>query len=363
MTWGERAGKLFCYLCIGALAYIAIKFALGIFLPFIIAWGLAILTSSLSRKLSKKLGLSRKFCSFVLTFLILGLIFGGLFFGVNRLIYEVEKLLARLSENGDTIGSAVGEFLDRISSLGDKKLPIIESLLKNEQFREFWGNIDSTISNMLSNALISVTSQIPRALLSFFKSLPSVLVFLMITVISCFYFAADIDNINRTAVSLLPKKLQLKVPTFKKRFLQKSSRYLRAYLILLFLTFAELLIGLSVLRTPYPLLLAILISILDILPILGVGTALIPWAIIEILFLKDYYTGVGLLIVYVIITIVRQVTEPKIVAGSLGLSPLLTLVSMYAGLKLFGFLGVVIGPMLVIILRSVKDFSQAPKGN
>ena len=144
MTWGERAGKLFCYLCIGALAYIAIKFALGIFLPFIIAWGLAILTSSLSRKLSKKLGLSRKFCSFVLTFLILGLIFGGLFFGVNRLIYEVEKLLARLSENGDTIGSAVGEFLDRISSLGDKKLPIIESLLKNEQFREFWGNIDYT---------------------------------------------------------------------------------------------------------------------------------------------------------------------------------------------------------------------------
>ena len=208
---------------------------------------------------------------------------------------------------------------------------------------------------MLSNALSTVTKWIPSALLSIFKKLPSVLIFLLIAVISCFYFAADIDRINKKAVLLLPVPLRARIPSIKRQFLDKSSRYLRAYVILLLLTFGELFVGLSILRTPYPLLLAIFISILDILPILGVGTILIPWAAVELLFTKDYYTGVGLLIIYVIITVVRQVTEPRIVGGSLGLHPLLTLISMYVGLKLFGFLGALLAPMAIIVLRSLKS--------
>ena len=113
------------------------------------------------------------------------------------------------------------------------------------------------------------------------------------------------------------------------------------------------------LRVPYPLLLAVIISILDILPLLGVGTVLIPWALVEIIFSKDYYTGIGLFILYVIITVVRQITEPKIVAGSLGLSPLLTLIAMYAGLRLFGFFGIIIGPFALLIIKTVKEFSAS----
>ena len=97
---------------------------------------------------------------------------------------------------------------------------------------------------------------------------------------------------------------------------------------------------------------------MDILPILGVGTVLLPWAIIEIAITKDIFTGIGLIIVYLIITVVRQITEPKVVAGSLGLHPLITIISMYAGFKLLGILGMIVGPMTAL---AVKSFLKKPE--
>ena len=355
MSWSERAGKWFCFLSMGVVAYLVLKYALVIFLPFLIAWGLAIITKPLSKKLSDGLHLPRKLCSIALILIILGGIAGGLYLAVNRLIFETEKLFVKIGENSDRIGVAIGTFLDKISSIGKGKSPILESLLRVEQFREFWENIDSVIANVITSTVSSLTEWIPGFLLGFMRRLPGFMIFLLITVISCFYFSNDIDNINRRVVSLLPRDLGKRMPIIKKRVFQKLSGYVRAYLLLLIITFGELLVGFLILRVPYPLLLAVLISILDILPILGVGTALIPWALIEIIFAKDLYTGIGLFIIYVIITIVRQVTEPKIVAGSLGLPPLLTLIAMYVGLKLFGFWGIILGPFALLIIRSIID--------
>ena len=357
MSWSERAGKIFCFLCLGVGVYVALRYALGIFLPFIIAWGLAILIRPLAKGLSERMKLPQRLCASALTVLFLGALGGILYFAVNRLIYESERLFNKLSENSDKIGEAIGAFFDRISSIGDHKSPILESLLKVEQFREFWENIDSVIANVITGAVSSLTSWIPGALVGFLGKLPSLLIFLLITVISCFYFSADIDRINAKAVLLLPRRIRSRAPDIKKHLLAKISGFVRAYFILLLLTFGELLVGFSVLRVPYPLLLAVIVSLLDILPLLGVGTVLIPWALAEILFARDYYTGIGLFIIYVIITVVRQITEPKVVAGSLGLPPLLTLIAMYAGLKLFGFFGIIIGPFAVLVIKSVKDFT------
>lgn len=357
MSWSERAGKIFCFLCLFGGIFLIIKYALGIFLPFIIAWGLAILIKPIAHKVSVALKIPRKLCSAILTILLIAILGGILYLAINRLIYESERFFIRLSEDSDLIGDAVGRFFDKLSAIGNGNSPILESLLKIEQFREFWENIDVVIPNVITSAVSSLTSSIPRALLGFIGKLPSFLIFLLITLISCFYFTSDIDLINAKAVSLFPKKIQHKIPDIKNHLLVKVSGYLRAYFILLLLTFGELLVGFSVLRVSYPLLLALVVSILDILPLLGVGTVLIPWALIEILFMKDYYMGIGLFIIYVIITIVRQITEPKVVAGSLGLHPLVTLISMYAGLKLFGFFGIIIGPFSLLIIKSVKDFS------
>ena len=357
MSWSERAGRWFCFICVGIGIFLIIKYALGIFLPFLIAWGLAILTAPLSKKLAKAFGISRKFCSFLLTFLLIGTVAGLLFFAVNRLIFEAERLFVRLSEDSERIGALIGNFFDRLSSLDEKRLPILESLLKIEQFRQFWDNIDEVVTDAIGGAISTLTQWIPGALIDLLGRLPEVLIFLLITVISCFYFSADIDRINRQAVSLLPKRIRQNVHSIKITVIQKLSGYVRAYILLLLLTFGELFVGFLMLGVPYPLLLAVLIALLDILPIFGVGTALIPWALIEILFSKDYYTSIGLFIIYAIITIVRQITEPKIVGGTLGLPPLVTLIAMYTGLNLFGFLGIIIGPLLALLIVSAKDFT------
>ena len=110
------------------------------------------------------------------------------------------------------------------------------------------------------------------------------------------------------------------------------------------------------------LLIALLVALVDILPILGVGTVLIPWSIIEILFVKDAFTGVGLLILYAIVSIIRQVTEPKVVAGSLGLDPLLTIIVIYAGLKIFGIFGMILGPMAALGAKAFFKGSGVQNG-
>ena len=145
----------------------------------------------------------------------------------------------------------------------------------------------------------------------------------------------------------------------KKRICGTAAKYIRAYVLLLFLTFCQLFVGFSIIGIQYPLLIALLVALVDILPILGVGTVLIPWSIIEILFVKDAFTGVGLLILYAIVSIIRQVTEPKVVAGSLGLDPLLTIIVIYAGLKLFGIFGMILGPMAALGAKALFKKSSA----
>ena len=110
--------------------------------------------------------------------------------------------------------------------------------------------------------------------------------------------------------------------------------------------------GLLILRQPYPLLVALGVSIVDVLPVLGTGTVLVPWAVVMIL-LKNYSVGFGLLILYGVVTIVRQIAEPHLVGGSLGIHPLASLLFMFAGLQLFGFWGLLLGPAAALIFQEL----------
>ena len=112
-------------------------------------------------------------------------------------------------------------------------------------------------------------------------------------------------------------------------------------------------LGLSILGVPYTTLLSLLIVVVDILPILGTGSVLVPWAVIAIL--QDSSTlGVGLIILFVVITVVRRIVEPKVYSANLGLTPLAALVSLYIGLKVLGVAGLFIGPALVIVYETLK---------
>ena len=136
--------------------------------------------------------------------------------------------------------------------------------------------------------------------------------------------------------------------------------YLRAYLILMLVTFLILLVGFLILRVDYALLLAALFALLDFLPVIGIEILLLPWGIF-LLFSGNFPLGIGLLLLYGLLTLVRQILEPRLVGQSLGLHPLLALGAMYAGLQLFGFLGLMLLPGALLILRNVWKGKAASK--
>mgnify|MGYP000290831249 FL=1 len=137
-------------------------------------------------------------------------------------------------------------------------------------------------------------------------------------------------------------------------------KMLRAYLLIILITFVEMTIGLGILKlaglyeSSYILAIALLTAIVDILPVLGTGTVLIPWAVYSLCTGRVGF-GIGLIVIYVAISVIRQIIEPKLVAGQLGLPPVVTIVGMYIGLQLFGFIGLFLVPLTLIMLKLLND--------
>ena len=163
------------------------------------------------------------------------------------------------------------------------------------------------------------------------------------------YFATDSGTISSGLLSILPDKWQKKLPHLKLKLTKTLTGYLKAYLLIMLITFLEVFVGLSVLGAEYAFILALIVAIVDLLPILGTGTVLVPWSVFAFLG-SDIGLGIGLLVLYGVTIVVRQIIEPKIVGKAVGLHPLATLASVYIGLELLGFAGIFIGPIIVMFL-------------
>ena len=200
--------------------------------------------------------------------------------------------------------------------------------------------------------LSSLASRLPGLAASLFSALPAALFFLIVSVVACFYFCTDGVSITRSLGSFLPREWQFKMPRIKEDLRDVLRKYVKAYGILLLLTFALLLVGFLVLGVEYAFLLAFLIALADFLPVIGVGTILIPWGIVMLL-QKRFYVGFGLLILYLVISLIRQIVEPKVLGKSLGLHPLLTLFATYVGFSLFGIVGMILAPIVALLVRRV----------
>lgn len=183
------------------------------------------------------------------------------------------------------------------------------------------------------------------------SSLPGLILSFVVLVTATFYMCADVAGINSFIAGLFPPEKREKLFAAKKRSAADAGRYIRAYLLILFITFAQLLTGFLILKIPYALTLAAVIALIDILPVLGVGTVLIPWAGI-LLIRGQTYTGVGILLLFAIIWLARQIIEPKIVGHSMGVHPLITLAAMYTGFTMLGVSGLFIFPIAAMLIKN-----------
>ena len=358
IDYKQVASKLLCYVAFGILGYIFIRYALGYIMPFLIAWGIAYLIFPLANELSSRVKISRKLCSLFLLLILLTIIAASLFLIGDRLLYEIQNFLSSISANSDEIAAFIQKSVENIKTIGEK-LPIINKLQNTELIEGITENVNAFITTLWQSLFETLGTAIPNLAASIVTILPNALFVALITVIACFYFAIDIDVLHSKLKSALKPKTLDYVRKLKKRMENGFKKYIKAYLILFAITSAELFVGFLVLGVDYAFALAVLIAIVDFLPVFGTGAILVPWGIIALL-IKNYYIGIGILLLFVIITVIRQVIEPKIVGKSLGVHPLLTLVTIYLGFKLFGFFGMVFLPIAVLIFFS-KDEEENEK--
>ena len=357
LAWEKWAAILFCFFAGGAVVWLVGSYLLPILLPFFLAWLISLPVRSLSKRVSQGLGIPRGISAAILLTLLLALLTLLSGFLLRRLMQELSRLLGRLLEAEGNLFGLVDESFDLFAFLMERLGIHPDAAPGYEVFRAGFYEMMSDVSAHLVEVL---SEGIPKFASKVFLSLPSIFFFLVITVIAAFYFCMAERSVASRLCEALPISLKARIPVWRSRVKQLSWRYAKVYLLLLALTFGELFLGFLILGVDYAFLLALTVAILDMLPILGVGTVLIPWALVSF-FQRNFYLGFGLAILYLVTLILRQVMEPRLLGKSLGLHPLLTLFAGYAGWRLFGFLGMVIGPVAAMLIKNT--LTPNPKGS
>lgn len=204
----------------------------------------------------------------------------------------------------------------------------------------------------LLDQVIILSTDIINGIVNFVMFLPKLMIYIIITFLATLFLVTDRRAILKLANNVFPNKLTKKVFNVVSMSIKSLGGYLKAQCTIICITFVELFIAFLFLKQEYPLTLALIVAIIDALPILGTGTVLIPWAIYSAI-TGNMALGIGLLVTYVIILIIRQLFEPKIVGKNIGIHPFLTLLAMYIGFTIFGLLGLIIGPVVMVIFKNV----------
>lgn len=222
-------------------------------------------------------------------------------------------------------------------------------------------DVASTISQVITNGINYLADAVKNISISFVQfatrlisNFPLYLISVMFTIILSVFISLEYDYITTFIRKQLPDKFNSTFEGARKFVSGTLWKMIKSYMIIMIITFLEIFTGLSILNVNYALPIAAIIAFLDIMPVVGTGGIIIPWAIVELI-LKNYFLGFGLLILYVTVTVVRNVIEPRIIGHQIGLHPIITITAMYAGLRLFGFGGFIIAPVVAITVKYLND--------
>lgn len=317
----------------GIIAYVIFKHALVAILPFLVAWAIAFAVRPAAAAISKRTRISARIWRGILAALISLASIGALCLLGWLIVAELWRLLSGLGN-----GEPLREIVDSIATLGP--------------FGELFEAFGDRLADIFYEILVSAASAVGGALTGLIGAVPKVFLFIIIAVIASIYFAIDLDRINSALKAILPERATAWLSDLRRAFFEVGLKYIRSYAFLMLLTFAVMLVGLMILKRPYALLLSFIVALLDVLPVLGVGTVLIPWGIYE-LALGDTRLGIGLLVLFGVYELIRQLAEPRIMGRQLGVHPILTLVLVYISYTVFGIGGILIVPVLVVILNAV----------
>lgn len=338
------------------LYYLFMKYAFGLLFPFMFAIFIAMVMQRPINFLVKKTKLKKTAASILCVLALLLVIIGIISLIGVKIFTEIRDLIRSLilyAKDWPTfLAKAEVTMLNSIRFMPDSIERPVGTAIK-----DLFAKISSSTGSGFN--LSSLSAPI-SGVWSTAKAVPEVIVAIIIAVVACFFMTTDYDRIITFIKRQLPDSKKEAVSITKRTTVSSVGKLARVYAILMTMTFCEMVLGLYILRltglyvSNFLIATAIVVAVVDILPILGTGTILIPWVIYSLLS-GSTGLGIGLLVLYVLIYIIRQAVEPKLVASNLDLPPILTLMGMYVGAKLFGFIGLFLVPLSIMFVKILND--------
>ena len=341
--WNKVIRRIIELAFIILLFYFAIKLSV-FYIPFLIAFIIATLIEPIIKWTSKKTLLERKKSAIIVLIIFFSFITGILILGITTLISESSNLLSKIN---DYINLAYNKFQEISANF---KLNLFQN---NEDLNLIIQGTSKDILNTISNTLTKFLQE----LLNIVTSLPEIGIYSAITIIATYFICTDRFYILDQLEHHIPSEWVRKLGIHLREILSSLGNYIKAEVILVGIDFIIILVGLIIMnilnfKIKYPLLMALLIGFVDALPLIGSGTIIVPWAVISALN-GNLNLAIGLIILLAIIMVTRQFLEPKVISSKIGIHPIFTLISMYTGYKIIGIMGMLIGPIILIILKSI----------
>lgn len=331
----EKLAKIIYFSIFIAIIY----FSLPVVLPFLVALVLAVAFDPVIVWLQKKTKMNRIVASSLTLTSFFVSVFYGLYYIFSVLLKEVISFAKQLPEQAQEI------------------------YLKNHHIYELYENLSEANQKYIKDSLLTIGNKATGFLSSFVndffnftvKEFPNYFLISIFFFLATYIFSFQMPFLKDKLFQYIEegesqKKLEIVLANLKIAFIG----FIRAQFLLSFLTFALAVIGLVIIGVKPIILASIIIVIVDLLPVLGTGSALVPWAIYAFV-TGNVYQGVGLIVLFLVITIIRRTVEPKLFAHTIGIDALSTVISMFIGFKLLGVLGMILGPSLIIIFKALQE--------
>ncbi len=313
------------------------------FSPFVLGWIIALIASPLVQFFDKKLKIRRKAGSVVVIVLVLGLVILLLYLAGSKLVKEAVGLVSSLPVMWEHM-EADFEDISRNLSVIYNRLP--------KDLQQGIAGVSGEITTYLGDIFGGISTPTIAAVGNFAKQLPTIFIGVIMTLLSAYCFVAERENISEWFLRMMPKSILERYQIIKRSLMKAVGGYLKAQLRIEVWMYLLLVIGLAILQVDYVLLIAFLIAFLDFIPFFGTGTVLVPWAIIKILS-ADYKMAIGLLIIWGVGQLARQLIQPKIVGDSVGVAPIPTLFLLYMGYRLGGVVGMIVAVPIGLIVYTM----------
>lgn len=327
---------------LAALTIIGIKYLLPLFLPFVIGIIIAAILRPVIDRISTGIRLKRSHICMLVLLVFYGFIFLLISMFGNKIFLSMQESFYQLP----------ALYKDTIEPLFNQL--IMDLIHRYPDFNGYLQDGIASINDSIFSYLTTISTKVVTIVTGFAGGLPTFIINFLFTIVSSCFFTIDYHQIVRFLMrQCSPKKREL-ILNIQRNGIQIFGKLIKAYAFLMSLTCIELSIGFWLLGLERPFALGILIAIVDILPVLGTGAVLLPWCVLSFAFGNTPF-ALGILALYIVVTIVRQSLEPKVIGKQVGLHPVVTLVCIFAGGKLFGVIGIFLLPIAVTIVKKMND--------